>query len=262
MVYVASFTFIFVIWLVMVILGEKRGLFSCDRFPNAATKYTAYAWLLLFMEFLAMLVTTAAQNPSRAADLDKAPFYSLFGLHAVLIVFLLGWWLFSGRPRFSEFLNVQRTEPGKAIMTGLAVGVGGWILTICGALLVALLLQASGLLEKAPTPSPMIGFMAGMALWKKALIILSAMTVEEAFFRAYLQKRIGLIASTILFALAHFTLGQPLLLIGVTLVSLVIGATFYRTKNIVPGVIAHGVFDAIQLFIIIPVVFRMTGMGS
>jgi membrane protease YdiL (CAAX protease family) len=46
--------------------------------------------------------------------------------------------------------------------------------------------------------------------------VLSAMTVEEAFFRSFLQKRIGLIASTILFALAHFTYGNPLLLIGVT----------------------------------------------
>ncbi|HKO00661.1 MAG TPA: CPBP family intramembrane glutamic endopeptidase, partial [Thermoanaerobaculia bacterium] len=92
--------------------------------------------------------------------------------------------------------------------------------------------------------------------WKKCLIVLSAMTVEEAFFRGWLQKRIGLIASTILFALAHSGLGQPLLLIGVTMISLVIGYAFYRTKNLIPGVIAHGVFDAIQLFVIIPIAFK------
>ena len=98
------------------------------------------------------------------------------------------------------------------------------------------------------------------AIWKKALLVLSAMTVEEAFFRAWLQKRLGLIASTTLFAMAHFTLGQPILLIGVTVISLVIGLTFYRTKNILPGVIAHGVFDAVQLFVIIPIAFKVAGV--
>jgi len=102
----------------------------------------------------------------------------------------------------------------------------------------------------------MIGWMAALPLWKKAAIVFSAMTVEEAFFRGWLQKRVGLIASTVLFALAHSGLGQPLLLIGVSLISLVIGYTFYRTKNLIPGVIAHGVFDAIQLFVIIPIAFK------
>jgi membrane protease YdiL (CAAX protease family) len=88
------------------------------------------------------------------------------------------------------------------------------------------------------------------------------MTVEEAFFRSFLQKRIGLIASTILFALAHFTYGNPLLLIGVTVISLVIGITFHRTKNVLPGVIAHGVFDAIQLFVIVPFAVKMMGIGG
>src|SRR5438876_911363 len=92
----------------------------------------------------------------------------------------------------------------------------------------------------------------GKKYFAYAWLGLSAMSVEDAFFRAWMQKRIGLIASTTLFALAHFSLGQPLLLIGVTVISLVIGFTFYRTKNVLPGVVAHGVFDSVQLFVIIP----------
>ena len=107
----------------------------------------------------------------------------------------------------------------------------------------------------------MIAWMAALPLWKKGLIVFSAMTVEEAFFRGWLQKRIGLIASTVLFSLAHSGLGQPLLLIGVSIISLVIGFTFYRTKNLIPGIIAHGIFDAVQIFVLIPIVFKMTGMG-
>ena len=107
----------------------------------------------------------------------------------------------------------------------------------------------------------MIGWMAALPLWKKGTIVFSAMTIEEAFFRGWLQKRVGLIVSTILFSLAHSGLGQPLLLIGVAIISLIIGFTFYRTRNLIPGIIAHGIFDAIQLFVIIPVVFKMTGLG-
>ena len=134
--------------------------------------------------------------------------------------------------------------------------------TLAVALLVGLILTAAGVIPKNPQPSPMIGYMAGLALWKKVLIVLSAMTVEEAFFRGWLQKRVGLIASTILFAVAHSGLGQPLLLIGVFVISLIIGVTFYRTKNLLPGIIVHGIFDAVQLFVLIPVVFKMTGAGG
>jgi membrane protease YdiL (CAAX protease family) len=101
--------------------------------------------------------------------------------------------------------------------------------------------------------------MASLPLWKKILIVCSAMTVEEMFFRGWLQKRIGLVASTLLFALAHSGLGQPFLLIGVAIISLIIGFTFYRTKNLIPGVIAHGVFDAVQLFVVIPIAFKAIG---
>src|SRR5438045_3467298 len=97
------------------------------------------------------------------------------------------------------------------------------------------------------------------AAWKKGMLVLSAMTIEEAFFRGWLQKRVGLIASTLLFALAHASLGQPFLLIGVTFISLVISFVFYRTKNLIPDIIAHGIFDAIQLFVTIPIVYNMSG---
>jgi membrane protease YdiL (CAAX protease family) len=211
---------------------------------------------------MAVLVTASAHTPPTAKQLAKTPFYSLFLLHVILIIFLFGWWAVSGRPGIREFLNIRHERPGEVVAIGVAVGVGGWIFTIIMALLVALLLKNVGVLEEAPQPPPMIGWMAALPIWKKALIILSAMTVEEAFFRSFLQKRVGLLASTILFALAHFTYGNPLLLIGVTVISLIIGATFYRTKNVLPGVLAHGVFDAVQLFVIVPIAFRMMGAGG
>jgi membrane protease YdiL (CAAX protease family) len=259
MPYVFATILMTVVWMTIIYLNETKNLLSCDRFATVGMKYFAYGWLGFFLILLGVLVANAAKNPARASDLARTPFYALFALHAILVVFLVGWWLATGRPHIREFLNIQREHAGEAVLTGVAIGIGGWVITIVVAILFAALLSAAGLIDN-PKPSPVIGFMANLSLWKKAVLVLSAMTVEEAFFRAWLQKRIGLIASTTLFAMAHFTLGQPLLLIGVAMISLVIGFTFYRTKNVLPGVIAHGVFDAVQLFVIIPIAFKIAGI--
>ena len=262
MVYVFPVTLVALVWLAIVYLNERHGLLSCDRFPSTAAKYFAYTWLGVFLLLLALLVTSAGLSPATAKQLASTPFYSLFMLHVILLVFLAGWWAASGSPGLREFLNIRYERPGEVLAIGVGVGVGGWVITLLTALLIALLLQTAGVLKTAPEPPPMIGWMAALPLWKKALIVLSAMTVEEMFFRSFLQKRIGLVASTILFALAHFTYGNPLLLIGVTVISLIIGITFYRTRNVIPGVLAHGVFDAIQLFVIVPLAFRLIGPAA
>jgi membrane protease YdiL (CAAX protease family) len=260
--YAISVSFILLVWVAIVALNETRGLLRCDHFPSAAAKWFAYVWLGAFMLLLVVLVTGSALAPATAKQLAVTPFYQVFLLHALLVIFLLGWWLASGRPPLREFLQIRHEQPAEVVAIGVSVGVGGWIVTLLLALTIALILRFAGLLNEQPQPPAMIGFMATMPLWKKALVVLSAMTIEEAFFRSFLQKRIGLIASTLLFALAHFTYGNPLLLIGVAIISLIIGFTFYRTKNVLPGVIAHGVFDAVQLFIIVPIAYRMIGPGA
>ncbi|MEA2491997.1 MAG: protease family protein [Acidobacteriota bacterium] len=257
--YAISLPLIGLVWVTIVYLNERHNLLSCDHFRSAAAKWFAYIWLGIFMLGLTFLVTASALRPAEARDLTNMPFYSLFGLHAVLIVFLIGWWLASGRPPLREFLNIRHERPLEVVSVGVAVGVGGWMFTLLVAMIIALLLQATGMLQQPDGMPPMIGWMAALPLWKKAVIVLSAMTIEEFFFRSFLQKRIGLIASTLLFGLAHFTYGQPLLLVGVTVISIIIGLTFYRTRNVLPGVIAHGVFDAIQLFVIVPFAVKMMG---
>lgn len=259
--FILPLVFTALVYFSIIILNERVGLLRSDHFATPAMKYLAYGWLGTLLFLLTTIVTASSLKPVTAADLKIVPFYSLFSLHFILVVFLAGWWLLTSRPPIADFLNIQRSDSGVAVLSGFAIGVGGWIITLALAAAVVLILHAAHLIPNNMKPSPMIPWMASQPVWNKIMIVLSAMTIEEAFFRGWLQKRIGLIASTVLFALAHSGLGQPLLLVGVAIISLIIGFAFYRTRNLIPGIIAHGVFDAVQLFVIIPVVFRMTGMG-
>src|SRR5688572_25217326 len=176
MAFAISGGFALLVWLTIVILNERYGLLSCDRFPNPLMKWIAYFWLGTLLLALALMVTGSALTPATAKMLEGTPFYALFVIHVVLVVFLFGWWLASGRPPLREFLNIRYERPAEVIAIGTAVGVGGWVVTIVTALLIALLLRGIGAIDAAPEPPAMIGWMANLALWKKALIILSAMT--------------------------------------------------------------------------------------
>ncbi len=244
----------------IIIANERFRLLRCDDFASRGAKIFAYTWLTLFLVSLGILTTLSAAHPPTAQQLAKTPFFSLFVPHLGFIVFLLGWWLATQRPPLRVFLNIPRERTGEAVLAGFALGLAGWIFTILMMLAIVAMLKVANMIPEGMQPSPMIGFFATLPWWKKLFIVVSAMTIEEALFRGFFQKRIGLLASTILFALAHYSYGQPMLLVGVTMISLVIGSAFYRTKNLIPGVIAHGVFDAVQIFVIIPVALRLAGV--
>jgi membrane protease YdiL (CAAX protease family) len=262
LIILASIAVALLMLVAFIYANERYGLLSSDHFPSAVHKWVAYAWFGLLLVGMTAMVTIASVAPAAApVDMDKVPFWTLFTSHITLMIFLTGWWLLAGRPPITDYMNLQRREIVNAIGIGVAVGVGGWALTLGLAGAIGWLLQMADLIPDNLEPSPMIPWMAALPLWQKGVIVLMAMTVEEFFFRAWLQKRVGLIISTVIFALAHAGYGQPLMLIGITIVSFIIGYTFYRTRNLWPCIIAHGVFDAIQLFVIVPLALELTGGG-
>jgi hypothetical protein len=99
-------------------------------------------------------------------------------------------------------------------------------------------------------------WLAGLPAWRKLIVVAMAMTVEEAFFRAYLQTRIGWVPSSVLFALSHGGYGLPNLTASVFVVSLAIGWAFRRRDNLLPCIVAHGIFDGVQLFVIMPLAIK------
>lgn len=241
--------------MLLIYLNERHELFRADLFPSPMAKWIAYLWLTMLIVLVTVMVAYSSAA-ARRVEIEELTFWSLFNFHLMLVIFLLGWWGLSGMPPLERFLNLRRENFGQAFGIGLGVGLVGWAVTLGLALVIGLILAALDLLPRDLQPSPLIPWMAGLPVWQKTALIASAMTVEEAFFRGWLQKRVGLMASTVVFALAHSGYGQPLMLIGVTIVSLIIGITFYRTRNLIPCIIAHGVFDAIQLFVVVPLALR------
>ena len=146
----------------------------------------------------------------------------------------------------------------REIGLGVVLGVGAWVAVLAGIMAFALALYAIGFGESLPKQPPaLIPFIASLPIALKILISLSAGVVEEWFFRGFLQPRMGILLSTVLFALAHFSYGQPFMLVGITLLSLIYGLLVKWRQNIWPAIAAHTLFDAVQLLVVVPGALRL-----
>ncbi len=190
----------------------------------------------------------------------------LFLLHGLFAAALAGWYLLgfagSGGSWLAQ-LGFRSERPLPELGIGLAAGIGGW-LTVLG-VMVALgsLIWALGGQDLLPErPPALIPWLAGLPIWMRLAVSASAGLVEEAFFRGFLQPRVGIPASTALFVLAHAGYEQPLMLVGVTLLSLLFALLVRWRQNVWAAVVAHAVFDAVQLLIVVPTALELVPSGE
>jgi membrane protease YdiL (CAAX protease family) len=145
------------------------------------------------------------------------------------------------------------------------IGAAGWLLTILAAVagigIWWLIRRSAPGTEENPAVSPTILWIVSQPVWVKIAIVVSAMVVEELFFRSFLQTRVGPLAATLMFTAAHGAYGQPLVLIGILVISAVLSVTFALYGNVLPCIVAHGVFDSIQMFVLIPLVTSTAQAG-
>ncbi len=220
------------------------------------------AALVLLLAVLLLTVFYPVATASEAGQLDPASlwFPALFAGHACIAVFLWAWWQLRGRPAPRDFLFLPANRLLAGLRTGALAGVFGWVFTILTASIIAASASLVSARSAAPSEIPeVMVWLAHQPLWHKLIVIAVAMTVEEAFFRAFLQSRFGLWISSALFALAHLSYGLPFMVVAVFTISVVIGVVFERTHNLMACMAAHGVFDAIQLLVVLPVVVRLSG---
>jgi membrane protease YdiL (CAAX protease family) len=215
--------------------------------------------LLFLTLFATVLLPFAAGLSGSAPDVEHMSVMSVFGVHIVLTAFLIAWYLLSGRPDVATFLSLRTDRPGRLLALGMVVGVAGWLITVVLASAVFALRVAGappGHPASAPHVSPAIPWLVSRPVLFRIGIVVSAMVVEEAFFRGFLQPRLGVVPATLLFICAHGVYGEPLMLIAITVIAAVLAATFALFKNVLPCMTAHGTFDAIQMFVVIPEVLK------
>jgi len=220
----------------------------------------ALPWILALLAFFVVLVATVFYPivvPGAAAAVDTATlwFPTLFIGHVLLLAFLWAWWSLAWPQPLTRFLRLEAL-PLVDVLFGLRVGATAWILALAASAIVTALLAVAGWQPGGggagiEVPELLL-WLAELPLWRKLVVIAVAMTVEEFFYRAFLQPRVGWLTSSLLFALSHAGYGLPNLLASVFVVSLTIGWAFRRSGSLVPCIVAHGVFDAVQLLLVMP----------
>jgi membrane protease YdiL (CAAX protease family) len=160
--------------------------------------------------------------------------------------------------RFAEQFGLVAPDVPREIGLGVLLGIAAWVVVLVGVMAIGFALYALGGDKAIPkSPPAMVSWIAALPILVRMSISLSAGVVEEGFFRGFLQPRVGILLSTALFVLAHFSYGQPFMLVGITLLSLIYALLVRWRQNIWPAIAAHALFDGVQLLVVIPGVLKL-----
>jgi membrane protease YdiL (CAAX protease family) len=242
--------------------ARSRAVFAEDGFREPGRR-TVAVLLLATVLLLTVAIPFAGGFAGSQPDTADLTIVSLFAVHAILVFFLASYYVLSGRHSLAEFLKIRSSRPVADLSSGILIGAAGWLVTILAAFAVLgvwwLLRRSGPVSEEGSSVSPTILWIVGQSVGVRIAIVVSAMIVEELFFRSFLQTRVGPLAATLMFTAAHGVYGQPLVLVGILVISAVLSVTFVLYGNVLPCIVAHGVFDAIQMFVVIPLVTRAAG---
>jgi membrane protease YdiL (CAAX protease family) len=257
--------------LLCLLAFAASGRLACVReeFPTWPRRAIA---LVLFWAILVATVFYPTVSPGEAANVDPETlwFPALFTGHVLLCGFLFVWWWLAWPQPFLRFIRLETATPAD-IALGVRVGAFGWMLALATSAAVALALAGlgwdgatdpTGAVSESFEVPPLLLWLAQLPLSRKLLVVFVAMTVEEGFYRAFLQPRIGWVPASILFALSHAGYGLPTLMASVFTISLAIGWAFKRTGSLLPCIVAHGLFDAVQLLVIMPIAIDRLQRGG
>ena len=237
----------------IVVVAARKGAFRRDPFPTERRRVSALVALGVTLAATTILPAFSLGRPIDPALLSLP---SILALQQLLAFFLLAWWLLSGRPPLAEFLCLATPDPARQARAGVVIGLAGWGMTVAAGLVVLGVLRFAGLDEVRPIP-PLVRWLASQPLASRLVLVAAAMTVEEVFFRSFLQRRIGAVPASILFLVSHGGYGDPLFFVGLLAITTVLATTFEKTGSVVAPMVAHGVFDAVQLLLILPSAVRL-----
>jgi len=235
----------------IVVVADRRGLLETSAFPSALRRRLA---LGLFFLHLVLTVLVPAMAGGRRIDVSGLRFSRVIVAQGLLAAFLAVWWLLAGRPSLAPFLGLRCPHPLREAARGVLFGLAGWGATL--AIGIAVSLAGSGFGIEPTGVSPLLRWIVGQPFAQRLAVVVMAMTLEEFYYRAFLQSRFGALAASILFLLAHAGYGDPRIFVVLLGVTVILAAAYRRSGSTIAPIFAHGTFDAIQLFIVAPAVLH------
>lgn len=166
---------------------------------------------------------------------DKELLQSLYVTQLVLFVlsFILGLFLFND---FSEFIALFKWDLNQILIWGGGAGLAVFLLDfVLMKWLPAHYYDDGGLNER---------IFRNRSTLEIAVISLVVSISEEILFRGVIQTHIGLILTSIIFALVHFRyLFNPFLFLNVIGLSFLIGFVYEQTQNLFVTILMHFIID-------------------
>ncbi len=231
---------------------------GAGRERGAATRRALAIGVLAAIFWVGVFSPLAALGQERELDPEALHPLQLFLLHGLLVVALALWYglaFAGGAPAggWRRQLGLATRRPARELALGAVVGLVAWFGAVAALVAIGGALWYLGGEEWLPTEAPpLVPWIASLPLALRLGLSLSAGVVEEVFFRGFLQPRVGIVFSSGLFVLAHLSYEQPLMLVGIGLLSFVFALLVRWRQSVLAAIAAHTAFDAIQLGIVIP----------
>ncbi|MFN7990911.1 MAG: type II CAAX endopeptidase family protein [Candidatus Micrarchaeia archaeon] len=92
---------------------------------------------------------------------------------------------------------------------------------------------------------------AGLPPVLLVLAVAFAPLSEELFFRAFLSPRAGIVASSLLFSVVHFTYGSVIEVVGVFFVGLLLASVYRMSRSITPCVLTHMAYNLLSISVML-----------
>ena len=173
-------------------------------------------------------------------------YVSSVALSLLLLTFPFAWLRFVKRKTFDESIpELMVTKEKWLLNIGLGIVVTLFVLY---PLMIAevLIFNALGVTDIQNVGETILNAPIWLAIFAFAV----APICEEMFFRGFLVSRLGVIGSSLLFMLAHYSYGSITELVGAFTIGILFALLFKRTKSIVSVAAAHVLFNLISISVI------------
>jgi membrane protease YdiL (CAAX protease family) len=128
----------------------------------------------------------------------------------------------------------------------IAVGLGTAVAMVLALIPLGLLLEALGVEAENPVLDDLVSRLNWGTIF---LIAASAAIGEELLFRGFLQPRVGIVVTNILFGLVHLGYGVVLQVVVPLALGFVFSMLVVKTRSLLPAIVAHFAFNFLVLSI-------------